>query len=74
MSETATERGNRIQAEAVKAARPVIRKQMKLALGFAGTLARDRAAGISGLISEREYVEAGLDRRIAEFVREGRFA
>jgi hypothetical protein len=66
--ETATERGDRIEAEAVKAARPILRRQSKLMLGLAGRVERDRAAGASGRVAWSEAVDAGLDSTLADFV------
>jgi hypothetical protein len=68
--ETATERGDRIEREAVNAARPILRRQFALALGMIGRKARDEAAGVAPMLARSEATSQGLDRRIAEYASE----
>lgn len=70
-SETATERGDRIERERVDAVRPIIRRQAELMLGLAGTIARDAASGISSQVGYVQAVRSGLNRDLAEWVRRG---
>lgn len=68
MSETATERGMRVQKEREAEVRPVIEKYAEWMIRLAGIMARDGLSGLSPHVAARD---SSLPRELAEWVKNG---